>query len=129
MGSEETVLPRIIMRRLRREAEKLGVNLEEYPLRALSQSLDPRDRAIEYVETAKRALSTGLVKSSRMAICGKLLRSSGAQHWAIKAYTYWRENKRLLSYGELWDYKSVVTQELGRWVYNAWNAGRDMWRS
>jgi len=35
------------------EAERLGVSVKEYLLELLSQGLDPKDKAVEYVEVAR----------------------------------------------------------------------------
>ncbi len=45
-----------LAQRVREEAERLGVSIDEYLVELLSQGLDPRDRAIEYVEAAKELL-------------------------------------------------------------------------
>lgn len=50
------LVPRSIVEYVRREAEKLGLSLEEYIVEVLVQGLDPRDRAVEYIEAAKELL-------------------------------------------------------------------------
>ncbi len=45
-----------IAEHLRREAEKLGASIDEFLVELLSQSLDPKDRAVEYVEAAEELL-------------------------------------------------------------------------
>ena len=47
------LLPRSIVEYVRREAEKLGLSLEEYIVDVLVQGLDPRDRAVEYIEEGR----------------------------------------------------------------------------
>ncbi|MCD6278231.1 MAG: hypothetical protein J7J11_00960, partial [Desulfurococcales archaeon] len=37
-----------------------------------------------------------------------------------------KEGKRLSSHGELWEYKRIMSKELGRWVSNAFYAGQSM---
>lgn len=48
--------PRRIAERLRREAEKLGASPEETIVEALSEGLDPQDRARDYIEAALELL-------------------------------------------------------------------------
>ncbi len=42
---------------MQKEAEKLGMSLEEYVLELVAQGLDPKNRAREYIEAAKDLLS------------------------------------------------------------------------
>jgi hypothetical protein len=44
----------------------------------------------------------------------------GAAALSIKAYAYWRENRRLSSHRELWEYKRRVAREIGNWVFDSW---------
>ena len=44
----------------------------------------------------------------------------GSAALAVKAYAAWREDRRLASHGELWQYKRKVQGELGEWVADAW---------
>ncbi|WP_341871669.1 hypothetical protein [Pyrolobus fumarii] len=48
-------IPRSMVKRLAREAEKLGVTLEEYILDLLSSDTDPPERAREYARLHKRS--------------------------------------------------------------------------
>ena len=41
-----------VARRVREEAKRLGVSVDEYVVELLSQGLDPRDRSVEYVRQA-----------------------------------------------------------------------------
>ena len=45
-----------IAKRVQEEAKKLGVSVDEYVVELLSQGLDPKERAVEYVEAAKELL-------------------------------------------------------------------------
>jgi hypothetical protein len=45
---------------------------------------------------------------------------------AVKAYAYWRDGRRLISHGELWEYMRRMAKEMGSWVRDAWNAGNTM---
>ena len=47
------VVPRNIAERLREEARRLGVSLEEYLADIAFQNLDPYKRAIEYIKAAE----------------------------------------------------------------------------
>jgi len=46
------VLTESIVRRIRGEAEKRGMTLEEYILDILTRNLDPEEGAVEYLEVA-----------------------------------------------------------------------------
>jgi hypothetical protein len=45
---------------------------------------------------------------------------------AVKAHAYARERRRLASYAELWQHKSMIAEELGEWVNDAWNKANAM---
>ena len=52
----EIVLRGWLARRVGEEAEKLGVSVEEYLVELLSQGLDPKDKALKYLEAAEDLL-------------------------------------------------------------------------
>jgi len=115
-----------IAKRVREEAEKLGVSVDEYVVELLSQGLDPKDRAVEYIGVAEE-----LLKGAREELRKGNIRQAAEKVWgatalAVKAYAYWKEGKRLSSHGELWEYKRIMSKELGRWVSNAFYAGQSM---
>jgi len=115
-----------VARRVKEEAEKLGVSVDEYVIELLCQGLDPRNRAVEYVEAAKELLKDAreeLEKGDARQAAEKLW---GAGALAVKAYAYWRDGKRLSSHGELWEYKRVMEEELGGWIYEAWAVAQSM---
>ena len=119
-------LPRSLVERVRVEARRLGMSVEEYLAELLTQGLDPRDRAREYVKAAK-----DLVAQAREELEGGDVRQAAEKLWgvvalALKAYALWREGRRLVSHRELWEYKDRVVEELGDWVNDAWNAGNAM---
>ena len=125
-GSEAVQLPRSVARRLRREAERLGLTVEEYLLDLLSQSLDPRERAREYIDAALELLDEARGKLERGNTRQAAEKLWGAAALAVKAYAYWRDGKRLASHGELWEYSLVLRGDLGKWVTDAWNAANSM---
>jgi len=49
-------IPRVVLEIARREAEKLGMSIDEYLVELVSQSLDPKNRVREYIEAAKELL-------------------------------------------------------------------------
>ena len=107
-------------KRVRDEAEKLGISVDEYVVELLSQSLDPKDKAIEHIEAAESLLEeahTELEKGNVRQAAEKLWSASAL---AVKAYAYWRGGKRLTSHGVLWEYKRKLEDELGEWVHDAW---------
>ncbi len=49
-------LPQRIAEKVRQEAEKQGLSIEEYVIEILSQGLDPSSRAASYIEAAETLL-------------------------------------------------------------------------
>ncbi len=43
-----------------------------------------------------------------------------------KAYAEWREGRRLVSHGELWEYRRRLEREFGECVYDAWMTANGM---
>lgn len=102
------------------------MTLEEYTVELLSQSLDPRDRAVEYIEVAQE-----LLVEARRELEEKDYRQAAGRLWgsaalAVEAYALKREGRRLVSHRELWEYKEKLIEELGEWVYDAWIAAGSM---
>ncbi len=112
--------------RVRREAERLGVSVEEYLVELLSQSLDPKDRAVEYVKAAGDLLEEARVELGEGNVRQAAEKLWGAAALAVKAYAYWRDGKRLSSHGELWEYKRRLEEELGEWVHDSWASATEM---
>jgi len=114
------VLPRRIAERLRREAEKLGASPEEIIVEAISEGLDPQDRARDYIEAALELLKQAREELARGDVRQAAEKLWGAAALAIKAYAWWRDGKRLTSHGELWEQMRQMARELGGWVREAW---------
>jgi len=113
-------LPRTVVELAKREAEKLGLTLDELFVEIVTRSLDPVDRAKKYVEASKDLLEQAkkeLVEGNLRQAAEKLW---GAAALAIKAHAYRKEGKRLSSHRELWEYKGRVVEDLGEWVRDAW---------
>ncbi len=113
-------------KRVKEEAERLGFTVDEYIVELLSQDLDPKDRALEYVNAAKDLLKEAqreLEEGNTRQAAEKLW---GAAALAVKAYAYWRDGKRLSSHGELWEYKRRLEGELGEWVHDSWASATEM---
>ena len=119
-------LPRSIAQRLRIEAEKQGMGLEEYLVELAAQDLDPPERAREYIEAARELLGQAREELRRGNIRQAAEKAWGAAALAVKAYAAWRDGKRLTSHGELWRYTLVLRREFGKWITGAWNAGNSM---
>ena len=119
--SQTTIVVRgRLAKRVREEAEKLGISVDEYLVELLSQGLDPKEKAVEYIEAAEE-----LLKEAREELSEGNVRQAAEKLWgtaalAVKAYAYWRDEKRLASHGELWEYKRRLEEELGEWVHDAW---------
>lgn len=119
-------LPKRVARRIYEEAKRLGMSSDEYLVELITQSLDPKNRAREYIETAKELLEEAYNELRKKDIRQAAEKLWGAVALAVKAYAYWRENKRLASHGDLWKYVDKLINELGEWISDAWNAGQSM---
>ncbi|MCE4603104.1 MAG: PaREP1 family protein [Desulfurococcales archaeon] len=115
-----------LARRIRDEAEKLGFSVEEYLVEVLSQGLDPKDRAQEYVGAAEDLLEEAREELEKGNIRQAAEKLWGAAALAVKAYAYWKEEKRLASHGELWEWKRRLEDELGEWVHDSWMSATGM---
>lgn len=113
---EVITISSVVVKRIKREAERLGIPLEEYIVEILSQKLDPYDRAREYIESAKELLEEAEGELAKNNIRRAAEKIWGATALAVKAYAYWRDKRRLSNHKELWEYKDVVARELGDWV-------------
>ena len=120
MAQEVIVVRGRLARRVREEAERLGVTVDEYLVELLSQGLDPESRAVEYVEAAEQLLDEAREELGKGNVRQAAEKLWGAAALAVKAYAYWRDGKRLTSHGELWNYMRTMSKELGEWVRDAW---------
>ena len=123
---EAIVLRGRLAKRVREEAEKLGFSVDEYLVEVLSQGLDPRDRAREYIEVAEDLLEEAREELREGNVRQAAEKLWGASALTVKAYAYWREGKRLTSHGELWEWKRRLEDELGEWVSDSWYAASAM---
>ena len=126
MGQPVIVVRGRPARRIREEAEKLGVSVDEYLVELLTQGLDPKDRAAEYIDAAQDLLGEAREELGKGNVRQAAEKLWGASALAVKAYAYWRDGKRLASHGELWEYKRRMEGELGAWVYEAWAVAQSM---
>ena len=124
--ADVVVVRGVVARRLREEAERLDLSLDEYILELVTQNLDPADRAREYVKASGELLAEARRELERGNIRQAAEKIWGAAALAVKAYALWKEGKRLISHRELWEYKSVVAGELGGWVLDAWAHANSM---
>ena len=115
-----------IAKRIVEEARKLGLSVDEYLVELLSQGLDPRERAVEYIEAAKDLLEEARRELERGNVGQAAEKLWGAAALAIKAYALWRDGKRLSSHRELWEYKRKLEDELGPWIYETWAIAQSM---
>lgn len=115
-----------IAERVREEAKRLEVSVDEYLVELLSQRLDARDRAREYVEVAQELLLEAREELGKGNVRQAAEKVWGAVALTVKAYVWWRDGRRITSHGELWEYKRMLEDELGDWVSDAWNAGNTM---
>jgi len=115
-----------LAKRIREKAEKLGISVDEYLVELLSQDLDPRDRAREYIEAAEELLQEAREELKKGNVRQAAEKLWGAAVLTVKAYAYWRDGKRLTSHGELWEYKRKLIKELGKWVHDSWANATEM---
>ena len=124
--AEALVIRGWLARRVREEAEKLGLTVDEYLVEVLTRALNPKDKALEYIEAAEGLIEEAveeLGKGNTRQAAEKLW---GAAALAVKAYAYLKEGKRLTSHGELWEWKRRLEGELGEWVSDSWYAASAM---
>ncbi len=114
------VLRGVTADRLREEASKRGLGVEEYLLELLTQGLNPRDRAREYVRASEELLAGAREELERGNVRQAAEKIWGASALAVRAYALWRDGRRLASHGELWEYKRKLEEGEGRWVHDAW---------
>ena len=113
-------MPHSVARRLRAEAEKAGLTLEEYLVELVARDLDPPERAREYAEAARDLLEQARGELGKGDVRQAAEKLWGAAALAVKAYASWRDGRRLTSHGELWEYTRRMMAELGGWVSDAW---------
>ena len=123
---EAIVLRGRIARNIREKAAKLGVSVDEYIVELLTQTLDPKTKAIEYIEVAEELLKEALEELEKDNVRQAAEKLWGAGALAIKAYAYWKDGRRLSSHGELWEYKRGLEEEFGEWVSDAWAQANTM---
>jgi len=114
------MLPRSVVERLKREAGRTGLTIEEHILELLLRDLDPSERAREYADAAKALLGQAYEELARGDVRQAAEKAWGAAALAVKAYAAWRTGKRLASHRELWTYTREMITELGGWVSDAW---------
>jgi len=124
--AEVVVLRGRLARRVREEAGRHGLGVEEYLVELLSQNLDPRDKALEYIEAAMDLLVEARGELGKGNVRQAAEKLWGAAALAVKAYAYWRDGKHLTSHGELWEYKRRLEGELGDWVHDSWANAAEM---
>jgi len=126
LGGGAVVIRGRLARRVREEAERLGITIDEYLVELMVQSLDPDKRAVGYIEAAQDLLREAREELGKGNVRQAAEKVWGAAALAIKAYAYWRDGRRLRSHGELWEYKRRLAKELGRWVHNSWANATEM---
>ena len=102
------------------------MSLEEYVLELASKDLDPQERARESIQVARDLLEQAREELEKGDVRQAAEKAWGAAALAVKAYAWWREEKRLVSHGDLWTYKRRMEAEIGEWVYNTWTIALSM---
>ncbi len=109
-------LPRSIVERIKRDAKRAGLSLEEYIIELIFQSLDPDERILEYVDVAKDLLEQAVEELWKGDVGQATEKVWVAAALAVKAYAEWKERRRLTSHGELWEYMRRMVKEPELWV-------------
>lgn len=109
-------VPKTIIERIKKEAERQGISVEEYVIELLSRDLDPEDKAKEYVKVSLELLTRAKNELTKGNIRQAAEKTWGAVALAIKAYAYWKDKRRLKNHRDLWEYKDKVAEELGEWI-------------
>jgi len=115
-----------LARRVIDEAKRLGFSVDEYLVEVLSQGLDPKNRAREYVEAAEELLGEAREELEKGNVRQAAEKLWGAAALAIKAFALWKEGRRLTSHGELGEWKRRLEGELGEWVHDSWMSAAGM---
>ena len=71
------------------------------------------EAARELLNQARRELEEGDVRQAAE-------KTWGSAALAVKAYAYWRDERRSSSHEELWEYMRLMAGEMGSWVRVAW---------
>ena len=86
----------------------------------MSRGLDPRDKAVEYVEATGELLQEARDELEKGNVRQAAEKLWGAAALTVKAYAYWRDGKRLTSHGELWEHMRLMVKDMGSWVRETW---------
>ena len=113
-------LTKSVAEKLKKEAQKLDMSLDEYLLELVLRDLDPHERAEEYIKASK-----GLLGQAKDELREGNTRQAAEKLWgttalAVKAYAEWRDAKRLTIHKELWEYSRKLIDELGGWTQDSW---------
>ena len=90
-------VPERIAKRIREKARRLGMTSQEYLVELVTQGLDPNERLVEYVESAKELLRQSHEGLERGDVRQATEKAWGVAALAVKAYAEWREGRRGLS--------------------------------
>jgi len=124
--SESLLIRGRLARRVREEARRLGFSVDEYLVELLSQDLDPKGKALEYVDAAEELLAEAREELGKGNVRQAAEKLWGAAALAVKAYAYLKEGRRLTSHGELWEWKRRLEDEMGEWVHDSWASAAEM---
>ena len=120
------VLRGVTARRLREEARKHNLSLEEYLLELLTQDMDPEDKAREYMTASEDLLAEAREELKKDNVRQAAEKVWGAAALTVKAYALLKDRKRISSHSELWEYKRRLETELGKWAGDAWTRAVEM---
>jgi len=113
-------------KRLREEARKHNLSLEEYLLELLTQDMNPEDKAREYIKASEDLLVEASEELEKDNIRQAAEKVWGAVALTVKVYALLKDSKRISSHGELWEYKRRLETELGKWAGDAWARAVEM---
>ena len=126
MAVKEIRIPESVLERLRVEVKRLGLILDEYFVDLAPSDLDSQERSRELARAARHAL----LKAQNEAANGDI-REAAKWLWvaaslSVRAFSEWREGRRLHTHGDLWNYAGRLVVELGEWAHESWTMAEAM---
>ena len=113
MSAVLVAVPRSVARRLRAEAEKAGLTLEEYLVELVARELNPPERAREYAEAARDLLEQARDEPGEGGARHAAEKLWGAAALAVEAYAARRDGKRPTGHRELREHRRLSEREPG----------------
>ncbi|MCE4624908.1 MAG: PaREP1 family protein [Desulfurococcales archaeon] len=126
MALTSVSIPESVLERLSIEVKRLGLVLEEYLVDLALSDLDSQERSRELAKAARHALM-----AAKERISSEDIREAAKWLWvaaslSIRAFSEWKEGRRLHTHGDLWNYAGRLVVELGEWAHESWTMAEAM---